>query len=401
MLKKTILFIESGTSGYGGSFHSLYQTIRVISSIKYQIIVIFFNETEFYEKLIEKGIECHYIPDYLYHKGKEFQARLLWKLNSLILKYLPALSIPWEYIVHISTIKQIKTLAQNKQVDLIHLNNQLARDFMGLFIAKSLQIPCVVHLRTFNSESINKHKIKYVENLRVRYIAISQRLKQHWSKKGLNEKDIDVIYNVFLPEDRGKVTDAIPQCLIDNHGKNLIFVGRLIECKGLSFLLQSFAQLLDHIHHVRLFIVGNGEEEEALREKSRQLKIQDKLFFLGFHNNPQVLISKVDLLVLPSNKEGFGRVLLEAMHVGTPVIGTQIGGIPEIIEHEVNGLLVPYGNEKALKDAMYRILTSTSFKKRMIEGGMQTLRTRFQAEGYCEKLEHLYDTLLSTPTNSF
>jgi len=100
------------------------------------------------------------------------------------------------------------------------------------------------------------------------------------------------------------------------------------------------------------------------------------------------------LLVLPSSEEGFGRVLLEAMDVGTPVIGTRVGGIPEIIEHGVNGLLVDYGDVDNLKRSIAEILNNNLLREEIIQGGYDTINSKFRVETYQGKLENIYDTLL-------
>ena len=82
-------------------------------------------------------------------------------------------------------------------MDIIHLNTQLSRDFMGLFVAKALDIPCVVHLRSFKSTRINKYKVEYLNNINARYIAISNQIKKHWINKGLSLHNFEIIYNVF------------------------------------------------------------------------------------------------------------------------------------------------------------------------------------------------------------
>ena len=98
--------------------------------------------------------------------------------------------------------------------------------------------------------------------------------------------------------------------------------------------------------------------------------------------------------MLPSNNEPFGRVLLEAMYIGTPAIGTKTGGIPEIIEDGVSGLLVDYGDVEALKKSIITILENEQVREKIIRGGGEILNSRFRDETYQGKLENVYDTLL-------
>jgi len=391
---KTIMFVECGRSGYGGSFHSLYQTVISLDRKKYRIVVVYFNNTGFYEKMVGIGIECYYIKDVIYSEGSALMKYLLGKVNGFTLRFLPQLSIWIDYLIHFFTIRVINSLVREKKIELLHLNNQLVYNFFGVFVARSSNIPCVSHLRTFNSYGINKNKIVYTKKINIHYIAISEQIKKHWVEKGLNSKKIDVIYNVYQSSDEDALPDNDIPSISEYDGCKIIFVGRLIDCKGIPFLLKSFEQIINNNINAKLFLVGDGEEENKLKEYISELNIKQHVVFLGYRSNPQAFIRKADLLVLPSSKEGFGRVLLEAMDVGTPVIGTRIGGMPEIIEHGVNGLLVNYGDVDNLKRSIITILKDESLRSKIIQGGYESINSKFCVETYQGKLENVYDTLL-------
>ena len=392
---KKVLFIECGRSGYGGSFHSLYITIKNLSPKKYKCNVIFFNKTVFYEKLTRIGAECNYIDDIIFSDGKKCQKYILGKLNGFLLRYLPLLSVWCEYIIHRNTILKITKIARKKDIDLIHLNNQIALNFMGVFVAQSLSIPCVSHLRTFNSYGFNQFKIAYTKTIKLRYVAISKQIKRHWIKRGLDSDMIEVIHNVSQSFEDCEADDKDTALITEYNGHKLIFVGRLIACKGISFLIESFKMVLNSGIHAKLYLLGSGEEENSLRDIIYSQEVEEDVVFLGYRSNPLAIVKKMDLLILPSKEEGFGRVLLEAMGVGVAVIGTKVGGIPEIIDNEVNGLLVPYGDVLALKEAILRVLNDGILKRRIINAGFCTLQSKFNIEHYSRKLENVYDSFLN------
>ncbi len=226
------------------------------------------------------------------------------------------------------------------------------------------------------------------------YIAISAQIKQHWVEKGLDTKKIDAIYNVYQSSDDDALPDNDILSISEYDGYKIIFAGRLIECKGIPFLVKGFEQILNNNINAKLFLVGDGEEENKLKEYISELNIKQHVVFFDYKTNPQAFIRKADLLVLPSSEEGFGRVLLEAMDVGTPVIGTRIGGIPEIIEHGTNGLLVDHGDIEALKNSIIKILKNNSLREKIIQGGYETINSKFCVETYQEKIENIYDSFL-------
>ena len=177
------------------------------------------------------------------------------------------------------------------------------------------------------------------------------------------------------------------------NGYKLIFVGRLIECKGISFLIESFKMVLNSGIQAKLYLVGSGEEENRLRELVYRQELEEDVIFLGYSSNPLPIIRKMDLLILPSKEEGFGRVLLEAMYAGIAVIGTKVGGIPEIVDNDVNGLLVPYGDVLALKEAILRVLNDEVLKQRIVNAGFYTLQSKFNRECYSGKLKNIYESM--------
>jgi len=391
---KTVLFVECGQSGYGGSFQSLYQTIKGLNLNEYRFIVIFFNYTVFYDKLVAEGVECHSIKDVIFSNGSKWQKYILGKINVFSLKIVPFFSVWIDFLIHIKTIYKISLLARKERIDIIHLNNQLVLNFMGLFVAKSLGIPCVVHLRTFNSYGLNQYKITYSKKIKIRYIAISEQIKSHWIERGLDSNTIEVIHNVFQSYQDSEAESKDTALLAEYNGHKIIFVGRLIECKGIPFLIESFKMVLNSGIQAKLYLVGSGKEENSLRELVYKRKLEGDVVFFGYSSNPLAIMRKMDLLILPSKEEGFGRVLLEAMDVGIPVIGAKVGGIPDIIDNETNGLLVTYGDVLALKEAILRVLNDEVLRNRIINAGFYTIQSKFNKEHYSDKLKVVYEAIL-------
>ena len=105
-------------------------------------------------------------------------------------------------------------------------------------------------------------------------------------------------------------------------------------------------------------------------------------------------MGQLDLLVLPSRYDSFGRVLLEAMQQQTPVIGSDLYGIREIIDHNENGILVPYDDDTALFSAMERILTDREFVSRLKKNAMKTVKNKFNIESYKQNIENLITSVL-------
>jgi glycogen synthase len=155
-------------------------------------------------------------------------------------------------------------------------------------------------------------------------------------------------------------------------------VARLIERKGLGDLIRAFA-LLER-GRFRLEIVGGGPDEQVLRSLARQLGVADGIRFLGGLDREGVAerYRQADLFTLPSTAEAFGNVFAEALASGLPIVGSSVGGIPELVEHGRNGLLVPPGDPASLASAIRELAADRELRAEM------SARNRAKAEATLE-----------------
>ena len=151
----------------------------------------------------------------------------------------------------------------------------------------------------------------------------------------------------------------------------VLFVGRLAPQKGVRNLVAA-AGLLEDMS-AQVLLVGDGPERPALEREAERIGLGDRLHFLGFvaHDRLPAVLAHADLLVLPSLYEELGTVLLEAMQAGLPIVASKTGGIPDVIEDGVNGLLVPPGNPEALAHAIDRLLADRDLAYRLSEGARE------------------------------
>jgi glycogen(starch) synthase len=148
----------------------------------------------------------------------------------------------------------------------------------------------------------------------------------------------------------------------------VLFVGRLAPQKGVGTLVAAAGLLKDPCAQVLL--VGDGPERKALERETERLGVGDRLRFEGFvtHDRLPAAMAHADVLVLPSLYEELGTVLLEAVKAGLPIVASETGGIPDVIEDGVNGLLVPPGDPEALARVIDRILSDGDLARRLSEG---------------------------------
>ena len=129
-------------------------------------------------------------------------------------------------------------------------------------------------------------------------------------------------------------------------------VGRLVPIKGFDVLVDALPAVAALVPSTRVLLIGDGEEREALEARAERLGVSERLRITGVVDDVIALLAAADVLAAPSRNEGMGRVLVEAMAIGVPVVGTTVGGIPDVILDGECGLLVPPGDTAALGEAL-------------------------------------------------
>ena len=168
-------------------------------------------------------------------------------------------------------------------------------------------------------------------------------------------------------------------------------VARLEPEKGHPTLLQAWPLVLRVVPDAYLLIVGEGSRRDTLEAEARQLRIAHRVVFTGRRDDVPAVTAALDVAVLPSYREAQGMVILEAMALSRPVVASNVGGIPEMIEDGVTGLLVPPHDPGALAAAIVRLLTSHPLADTLGRAGHDMVHDRFCIELMVESIESIYD----------
>lgn len=166
--------------------------------------------------------------------------------------------------------------------------------------------------------------------------------------------------------------------------------GRLSPVKGHAGLLRAARFIFEKESHARLLIVGGGPLAEELRASAARLQIDDKCLFVGPRADVYDLISALDVFVLASLDEGIPMAILEAMALGAPVVATAVGGIPEVVQHRVTGLLVAPGDEQALADACLELAFNRDWAQTLCVRARRVVEEEFSHERNGQALLDIY-----------
>lgn len=221
------------------------------------------------------------------------------------------------------------------------------------------------------------------------HIAISRGLVRYLEEvEGFDGTSFEIVHYGIEPNgERKPYRDEVPR---------LLCVGRLIPIKGHVVLLRAFAEARNEMPDLELEIAGRGPLEPALHALVRELGIADSVRFLGYVAPIQTAIERAAVVVVPSMGEGFGMVALEAMERSRPVIAAEIGGLGELVEDGVTGLLVPPGEAEPLRDAIVRLARDLPLAGRMGEAGRRRALAQFLQQRCTDRTEILYEAALAS-----
>lgn len=180
-------------------------------------------------------------------------------------------------------------------------------------------------------------------------------------------------------------------------GSYAVCVGRLSKEKGLSVLLDALAQLKKQGISVPLHIVGGGPVEDELRFKIKELGLEDSVELLGQRPHDEVIehIRNAAFMVFPSQAmENMPLVVLEALSLGKPVIASQVGGVPELVEHERQGLLFESGNSEALAQQIARLVRDQQLVMDLGRSGRTRAEEEFSRAHHYDRIIELYQSVL-------
>jgi glycogen synthase len=269
-------------------------------------------------------------------------------------------------------------LAARSDVVHVHLGEDLAVIPLGAAAARLHHLPLVLTVHTSLRHTLAVSDLRsallktlggpierWGEHSAEAVLVITPRLKRLLLADGVDENRVHVIppgVNPSLFE--GPFEDPFAGI----RRPRVLFAGRLAPQKGVSTLVEAAGLFKDP--SAQVLLVGDGPERPKLERDAERLGMGDRLHFVGFfaHDRLPAAMAHADLLVLPSLYEELGTVLLEAMQAALPIVASRTGGIPDVIEDGVNGILVPPGEPEALAHAIDRLLADRDLARRLSEG---------------------------------
>lgn len=298
-------------------------------------------------------------------------------------------------------IYKLRNILKQYSIDVLNVHGYIAG--FGARIAcigLDTKVVWTMHVNIADVNSLNKRKriIRFkIEQIFNRYltdriICVAQELKRKISNNKL-KTPVDVIYNGI---DVKKFSDhdfASKFFHKENDELVLGFISRLSSQKGLEYLLSLAVMLKERNKNFKLLIVGEGELEDYVKNYIINEKLEKVVKVYPFQKDIPYVLSSIDVLVLPSLFEGFPMIILESLCSGTPVIASDVNGVPEIIKNDINGFLVPSKNVDALYNATDKYYHNRELIRSQGEAGKDIVNKYYTKERMIFSYKNIFNSL--------
>ena len=304
-----------------------------------------------------------------------------------------------------SQIKNANKIIEKEKINLIHAHWIVPQGLIGVMLKKKNRIPLIV---TIHGSDLFPLKNKFFMSIQ-KYVAanadiitVNSKAAEHEIlsrfpeiKNKLRVIPMGIDTKIFKPKNVRK------KFIKYKDNKIILFVGRLNEQKGVEYLLKAMPKVISRLKNAKLLIVGEGDYKEYLERITNELDLNNFIEFLGSKSHGEIsdYYNLAKAVVLPAvtskiGTEAFGLVLIEAMACGTCVIGSSSGGIKNVINDGVNGLIFREKDSNELADKIIKVLEDTQLRKRLISKGLIFSRRNYNWEVISKKFLRIYDDLL-------
>ncbi len=296
---------------------------------------------------------------------------------------------------------ELISILKKEKPNIIHLNSSKA-GIMGTVAGRLVGIKKIVftgHGWAFNEDRniFSRFVIKLLHWFTIlltnKTIAVSEKTKNDISQMPFLRNKIEVIYNGIKIQKIETKKTAREKLLPSKSGENFLWLGTISELhknKGLDVAINGFSKISYSFPQAIFVIIGDGEEKGNLKKLAENLGVEEKVFFLGDIPEANKYLSALDIFSLISRTEALPYVILEAGIAGLPVVATEVGGIPEIIENKKNGILIPKENIERFADALTFIMRDENIRNLIAKNLKETVSEKFNMEKMLKETIAIY-----------
>jgi len=372
----TNLLYLSSSGVMGGAETSLYHLVRGLDTDRYVPLVFCPEPGLLVEKLAAEQISTKVAPLPAWRKSKSLLSRS-------------------------TALRRLTRLAEENRIQLIHSNTIWINPYAQK-VGENLKIPVICHLRDLvRRDQVKKYALDKVDII----IPISNAVRKPLEEAGIEGAKIRRIYNGVDVSMFAHRKDVLREDF-PIRGYLVGIVGQLSprsQWKGQRDFIQAAARVIQHRSDVHFAVVGGDNSPASassymsyireLKKLAGDLGIADRVIFTGFRTDIPDVMTSLDILVSASWAEPFGRVIIEAMAAGKPVIATMSGGAPEIVQDGITGVLVPPRDPQAIARAALRMLQDSKIRQEMGRAGQRRAQEHFSLDRNIRETQAVYEEL--------
>lgn len=306
----------------------------------------------------------------------------------------------------LDALGQLFRLLQRERFDIVHTHNSKG-GFLGRLAARLAGSPVVhtVHGFAFHGQESRLRRRLFVGLERLaagwsdQLIAISQPMIEWAQHEGIADASrfAKIYSGIELQRFRAAASDPNLKRRLGLQSDSTVIgmVSKLWEGKGHQVLLEAASIMQRRGLEFQILLVGEGQLEAELKAMVRRMGLDQRVVFTGFRPDIAQVTAQLDIACLPSFYEGMGRVALEAMAAGKPMVASAVGGLPELVEDGATGYLFPPGDAGTLSERLERLITDPKLRRSMGEEGARRADERFSASRMVEQIHQVYWRLLT------
>ncbi|WP_117152167.1 N-acetyl-alpha-D-glucosaminyl L-malate synthase BshA [Paraliobacillus quinghaiensis] len=353
--------------------------------------------TELGKFLAKKGHEIHFITSSVPFRLDNIYANIYF--HEVEVNHYPVFQYP---PYDLALANKMAEVIDTEQLDILHVHYAMPHAICAILAKqmakRDVKIVTTLHGTDITVLGIDKSLKKMIthgiENSDA-VTAVSHSLVKQTQEMLAVDKNIDVVYN-FVDESEyfyRDTADLRAQYQIKPNEKVIIHISNFRKVKRIQDIIYAFYETRKNVPS-KLLLIGDGPEYSEIHQLVESLGIEDYVLFLGKQNNIADILSIADIKLLLSEKESFGLVLIEAMACGVPCIGTNVGGIPEVIKDGENGYIVELGDIASIVEKMTNLLLNEGKWEQFSDAAVTHVRQAFSAEKIVAEYESIYDRTL-------
>lgn len=349
--------------------------------------------TELGKQLARRGHEVHFITYERPFKLNKFYENIYFheveEIHYPVFKYTP---------YTLSLANKIVSVSRHVGLDLIHVHYAMPHS-ISAFLAKQMlterNLPVATTLHGTDITLVGAQAEFYdITRFGIEssdgVSAVSEDLTRETREIFQTARQIDTIYNFIDPEEYRRLSlPKLRERLAKPEEKILVHISNFRPVKRICDVIKTF-QLVQNEIPAKLILIGDGPEVSGMEKSIEEWGLREKVVFLGKQESVTELLSIGDLFLLPSEKESFGLVALEAMACEVPVIASDVGGIPEVVKHSQAGYLVPVGDVEIMAARALEVLTNPGLHAKLAKQARQQALEHFHVDSIIPEYEAFY-----------